>query len=482
MADEQRIACLRFGASGAPMDEKDQFALAEACLRFSPRISLRPGEAVFIEIGGSRGLFSEKSFSERALALARRFRRAGAGGVVAVPGPGIAGAAPCVAIATAAPRVAIANDAPTALALAREGAARREQLSLAALHAYASPFAHDPDAYRKVEKALALLENLGVRTLGEFLALPHASLASRFGRELVDLASRAHGLLPVAWPGFRPEERVSERSDPGAAGVGNPESIEALLFLFRAILDRAMARLRGRCERASVIRVGFELEKWSGSEERREWLVEFPVPQGSVTGIIPILRDQLFRRFEREPLTAPVQAVWVDVLETAPGRGAQRDFFSRKEEEDEALGSLFARLAQKIGKDGPFVARALDRYLPEQGYERAVSAGPGAGSASAAAGLAAFPERPARLLRRPEPVRVFGSEPGERVLSHRSRRWRVVSVEGPERLSGEWWANAAAGGFDRDYYRLTVESGEKLWVFVDRAGKGDALFLHGYFD
>src|SRR5688572_12906532 len=74
----QRIACVLLEKRG------DATAFAEACFRFSPQIALRTvsrdlesrnecHEAVFIEIGASRALFSEASIEARLKALSRRF-------------------------------------------------------------------------------------------------------------------------------------------------------------------------------------------------------------------------------------------------------------------------------------------------------------------------------------------------------------------------------------------------------------------------
>jgi protein ImuB len=54
----------------------------------------------------------------------------------------------------------------------------------------------------------------------------------------------------------------------------------------------------------------------------------------------------------------------------------------------------------------------------------------------------------------------------------------VVEANGPERISGEWWMDGARQGFARDYYQITAEGGERLWIFRS----GEDFYLHGYFD
>jgi hypothetical protein len=106
------------------------------------------------------------------------------------------------------------------------------------------------------------------------------------------------------------------------------------------------------------------------------------------------------------------------------------------------------------------VAQAVERYLPERAYARGP---PVAGAQAGAAGSAV--ERPVRLLARPRRLEQVQGE------------WSA-----PERVSGEWWRDPRREGFRREYYRVRTESGEELWVFVNRKAEKQELYLHGYFD
>lgn len=442
MSVPERIACLWLGEI-AP--EKSVQALAESCQRFTPMIALRQGEAIFLEIGKSRHLFSEESVTQRLLALAKRFGFQNA-------------------------EVAIEDNAALAFAVVRhfgKSGMRWQMLPLSALLELAAPFESDPDEQKIIRRLISLLTALGIRNIGEFCALPTQTLASRFGKEAVELSSRLQGRVPLSWPGFHPEPQIIEKIEQTA------ENLEGLVFVLRGLVDRAMARLRGRAQRASVIQVGFELERWSSSSRKREWKVEFSLPQGSSVGILPILQEQLSFQLQREPLDAPVETVWFEILETVPGRGAQRDFFSQKEEQEEALESLFARLSQKLGENQAYVARPVDRYLPEKAYERSNEF-----FSARIPSTAATPARPSRLLKAPEPVLIRGRKLSKAGKVWPEKIWEITQWEGPERISGEWWKE----GFDRDYYRIVTQEGERLWIFLKRDSEAPTFFLHGYFD
>jgi protein ImuB len=452
MATPDRIACLFFPDG---ISEIDLHSLAEACGRFTPQIALRPGEAVFLDLTGTENLFSEEGFQRRLLALSERFA--------------------CEKAGTSAPRLAIAETASTALASTRFSLAR---FPLEALQDYASPFARDHELGKRIDKMIALLRALGIRDLREFSELPPAELASRFGKEALEMSARVRGERVPAWPGFHPVPRIFEKALL-TESVG--EGLEALFFVLKGLLDRAVARLRGRCERAVSLGITLELERWStvaptGQVSERGWRIDFALPQGSVREMLPILREKFESSLSKEPLTAPVESLGLEILETVPGRGAQRDFFSKKEEDAEALEGLIARMVQKLGEGSAFFAQPVDRYLPEGAYSRELvfmSGVPGESGLPRATRESPLPppQRPSRLLNSPD--RIFIQ--GEWISHSDGRRWKLAGWEGPERLSGEWWK----GGFSRDYYQIGTTSGERFWVFVDEAG---GCFLHGFFD
>lgn len=56
---------------------------------------------------------------------------------------------------------------------------------------------------------------------------------------------------------------------------------------------------------------------------------------------------------------------------------------------------------------------------------------------------------------------------------------RVRAAEGPERLEPEWWRDPP-GRKARDYYRVELASGARLWVCRVGFGAEARWFIHGY--
>jgi protein ImuB len=134
-------------------------------------------------------------------------------------------------------------------------------------------------------------------------------------------------------------------------------------------------------------------------------------------------------------------------------------------------------------------------HLPVETHipERAVWAAP-AQHHLAAASQAVWPARasdepplrPLRLFERPEPIDVGLVEAPDKPPKHFTWRrafHRIVHVEGPERVSMEWW-RAQDAMPTRDYFRIEDEAGQRFWLFRDGL-YGEVAepkwFMHGLF-
>lgn len=457
-----------------------QQRLAEACLRFSPQVALREGEAIFIDITRCRQLYSEETLSRRLQSVIQKFDRH----------------------LWSQCRIAFARDAATALACARYSQRNLAQLPVSAGLDFLSPFAPNETLAKNFTKMLAAFKRLGIETLGQFSEIPVASLASRFSKEGFQLGHRIQSVfregLGDAWPAFQLPEVITESVD--LFEVDTLEACahqETFLFALRPVLEKVAARLHGRGLRATAFEVRFELLKRIGAENpNRKWHISLPLPQSGARGLFQILRDRLGNELDREPLEFPVNRLTVTILEAAPGTGAQRHFFHRQEEESEDFSSLVSRLLHRLGKERVYHAQAVDRHRPESAWKPTLYEfspqphHPRKEPPAMKPGLtlnrdylrSISPERPSRLLKRPLKLSLVG----DWIIADDRKmpvdgRWQTLEWVGPERISGEWWEriNANASDFDRDYYRVTSLNGEQLWVYQNAQNE---FYLHGYFD
>jgi protein ImuB len=458
---QRRIACLILKKSDREITRTETLKVAQAALRFTPQIAIRGGNTLFFELTRSKLLYSEQGFRHRMSVLLRRM---GLEGTLAL------GTHPCEA-------------------LARAHYGEKKALPLQALHFFGNPFYQDPLFHSKVERLLDHFQVLGIDTLESFFKIPTESLVLRFGEDAALLSAHLNQKLEPAWPILSFPKKVEESTDLGFGDFeGSQFGLEPLLFSIRGLLDKALVRLRAQSLRASRVLIELDLARYSFFKvHQRRFFIDLCIPQGSVAGLMPLIREKLSHEFGIAPLHAPPQKLRIEILETQPGRGAQRDFFNRKEDEQEALDALLGRLAHELGEAQIFKAKLSNRYLPEKAWEKthpteATPHTPPKGF-SPKGRVRDFLNRawtrPSRLLQIPE--RLLRQGPA--LLSSSGRAWIIQNLEGPERLSGEWWAESA---FDRDYYKVLTHTGEKLWVFLDRAqpssGPTGQLYLQGYFD
>jgi protein ImuB len=455
----EQVACLFFKA-GTPLDP-----LAEACFRFSSKIALRRDEAVFVETGRSRWLYTQPSLDAKLRALSRRF--------------GLAA------------RLSFAGNAATALAIARFNESRPACLPLEALVDYASPFERNPELSKSVMAMVAKLRSLGLASLGDFTGLPALQVGSRFPPEAAGLWQSLRQGAPELWPPFKPAELIEERSSLLGPEQGQGcVNLEGLLFGLKPALERLMARLRGRDLRLSTFELGLDLDR----KIQRVLRFKLPLPQSGPLELLRLVHERLGAEFQRRSLPAPVIAVHIKVIETAPGAARQVDLFSKQEEESEAFHSLLGRLSQRLGPGKVYQAGLSQRYRPERAWAKRTDGLAWPLGQKGPAPLPLFqPRRPLRLLLRPQPLLVAR---GSDLRGPQGQRWKLLEAEGPERLCGDWEQDEACRGFVRDYFRLVCGGGENLWVFcvpgkeleaLAEPGpwaerQGEAFYLHGFFD
>lgn len=410
--------------------------LALWALRFTPLAGTEGGDSLLLDITGVEHLFGgEAALRQEVLDRLSRL------GLTALG--------------------AVAGMAGTALALVRAG--REGLVAEGAEAAAVSPL---PLAALRLDPALVgALQGLGLRDVGSVAAQPRAGLVRRFGAGLARALDEALGraarpISPIRLP---PEMRVvRDFADP----VVTREGIEAALGLLLGDLCRAL-RDAGRGARRMLLRA----HRVDGAVQ------EVAIGTGLATREARHLARLFHGKLERlepgcgfdrltleAPTTDPLTGVQ-DGLGTA-GRAARR----------EELAQLLDRLSQRLP-----VWRLAPRasHWPERAMQRIGAFDP----VEDFPGWAAKP-RPVRLLRRPPFIRAVALLPDAPPSLLRIGRasHRVLRAEGPERFEPEWWRDRPDRRL-RDYYRVELASGARLWVCrigLAEPGEEARWALHGH--
>lgn len=327
------------------------------------------------------------------------------------------------------------------------------------------------------------LAALGLRTAGAFAALDPLEVERRWG---VD------GL--AAWRLARGDDErratLARTEDPRAIrhDLATPSAtMEPVLFLVRASLDRLVAALAADGLAAAAVAITLVLDGTSVTREAR--------PARPLARATPLF-DRCRALLDTWVIDAPVTAVEVRIAQVAPSSAEQGDLLAPSWRDPAAAEAALARLRGTLGAGTVVRPVARDSHAPERAaaweeVEQAATAAPvdvlqrrgrapgvaegmdHASGASAAARLMLA----ARMLEQPEPVEVTTDRRGAPLrLFWRGRAVPVTRTQGPERLSGEWWR---ADPFARDYWRCESEElGQDLLLY--RSAEG--WRLQGWYD
>ena len=297
------------------------------------------------------------------------------------------------------------------------------------------------------QAALDTLSGIGVRTIGEFIALPRDGAARRFGQALLDEVDRARGLLPDPRLPFVPPERYHGQLELPAPVA----EVEALLFGVKRLVAELAGFLHGRGAGVTQLRCDLVHEDAAPTS-----LVLGLSCTRQVEHILNVLRERL----ARIELPDRVEAIRVVAEEIAPLGAKAGDFFPIAGGDGEAGAQLLERLRARLGEDAVRALELRADHRPERAWGQTARIGAVAASAKTPPGL---PLRPLWLLASPRPL---GTDPALAQLT---------LLSGPERIETGWWDDKDVG---RDYFVGRSRRGEELWLYRERGGD---WFVHGVF-
>ena len=425
-------------------------ALADWCDRYTPLVAFEGSDGLFLDITGCAHLFGgEEAMLDGMLARFLEQGFAVSAGLASTPGA-----------AWAAARF---SRSPGRFTILQEGDERAfmQDLPLAALRVEA--------------RTIALVESVGLRTVGMVAAAPRAPFARRFGAMMVLRLDQAFGeveeavspRLPV--PSFSIERHLAEP-------IGLVEDIERLVHLLAGSLKRDLDR-RGEGARL------FELLLFrvDGAVTRIQARASLPMREPGPVG-------RLFH--ERLAALGAVldpgygfDLVRLAAFETAAIDTVQADLAGESAIRGEDIALFADRVCARLGRETILSPVMAESHLPE----RAAALVPGRDEPERPARhdredgsppSRRAPERPLRLFARPEPIDVPVTDvPEGPPLNFRWRRsmHRVARAEGPERISPEWWLNRIPEAEedktepDKEKREAKREAAERMAVAVETA-------------
>ena len=355
-------------------------------------------------------------------------------------------------------RVAIANQAGTAKLLAQaKGRITVVKAGDEKLHLRPLPLSVLP----LTAQQRLLLERFGLRTLGDFMALPRTALPLRLGKAGVSLHRLASGEDETPLTLTPPPPDVSESFD-----LDEPETLlEPLLFLLRGLLDRVVARLKTM----SLSCGGFSVEFFHHPQGVRTVEVKVASPTRDVAVLMDLLRLTLQAR----PPDTAVCALSVRTRVQRP-KHTQLGLFDGERLYPEQLMNLVARLSALVGDDAVGQAAVVDSHLP--GLATVLPLPPPTNDPDDTPDPKELaPQMAIHLFRPPQQATVVQKEGKPAWIAAERINGPIVFCGGPYRL------RAGSGTEDmRDYFDIEVPSGEAFRLYCEH--NTGIWFLDGRYD
>ena len=311
-------------------------------------------------------------------------------------------------------------------------------------------------ALRLSDDAATGLIRLGVRQVGDLTGLPRATIARRFGRDVVQRLDQALGVEPEPIsPARAPDHFAVRLSLPEPIGL--EEDVQAAIDRLLPALEK---RLRDKGRGARRV----QLQIFRSDHTMQSIAVGLARPSADTDRIRPLLKLKLT---DIDPgFGIDRVRLWAEVTEALHTDQHKGHFdaaaaVNAQLKADTEMDDLIGRLGARVGLEAITRTVPADSNIPEK-------------SATVMAAAYSDPVQEWPRPPGPRPVQLFPVElvapqdegtPPQR-FNWRRRTFCTVQATGPERISPEWWLddpNWRTGV--RDYWQVVTDTGEKLWIF-----------------
>ena len=428
-------------AADREADEAALTALSRWAQRFTPSTAANPPGGLWLDITGCAQLWG----SERRLVetLMHQLERRGI---------------PC--------RAAIADTFGAAWAFAR----RAERYHILPAGGHRDLLPHLPlNALRLGPQTQAGLRRLGLKTIGEAMALPRSALAGRF-EDLLPRLDQALGEAPETVAFTQPPTPWFE-SLAFADFIMTPEDL-------RRTLEALAQKLCRRLGKAGQGGKRFEACFFGADNSIQRIGIATSLPNRDANGLAKLLAAKL--EAVDPGFGVEVVTLLASRIEALPEQQIGMD---HSRDDRAALAPLIDKLGNRLGFENVWRIALSESHWPERSIIKVAPL--------AKPSRRVWPNgwaRPIRMLSRPEPIDVVAETPDRPPRQFRWRRVlrKVRRAEGPERIAPEWWQgeDGVAPRQIRDYYRVEDESGARFWVYREGLYQGGEppprWYIHGF--
>lgn len=324
---------------------------------------------------------------------------------------------------------------------------------------------------RLPQEMLTLLEECGLKTIGQVLRQARPSLLSRFGSALLSRIDQALGDIPELLEPEPPPRPIKAE----ASFEYSLETSVEILAVLHTLLVQVIAEINRRRLETQHLRVSWKTDR----RETGEWEIRLIGPTAKVDRFVELAPFHL----ERQALASGIVWLEAEAIPCPPRSAKALTLFDEIERSEAEFFRLIERLTSRLGSRAVLRGQLLPEFQPErimmfEPWLVANSTTSPRGSRSDAPPKRSIP-RPLRLLLTPAPIWPLTAETAGVPLRFRwdEHDHTVARFEGPERVETGWWHGPM---IQRDYYRVETSLGTRLWMFQDL--RKSTWFIHGLFE
>jgi protein ImuB len=327
------------------------------------------------------------------------------------------------------------------------------------------------------------LFNLGLRTLGDVLALPRQELGQRFGRELLDVLTAITGEGPTATADFKPAPHFSAQCD-FAVGITR---LDELIKPLKQLLSQLLRFL----DRQQLAIQQLEWRLHYVNQPCETFIIHTSATNNNLNSLLSLSKLKL----EQSTLKAPLECLTLSsdaFTQAAPGSGELFPELSHPNNQLHDYRQLLDKLITRLGSKHLTTLGVGDEHLPEyQQVTRDLTQqhidGLRVNQGSAASHSQSY--LPLWLSKQPLPIGTPGENPfPENPAPENSfvenpflenpflkNQSPLRLVHGPQRIDSHWWEQR----YQRDYFIARHKNGSYCWIFQDLKSK--RWFLQGFY-
>ena len=389
-------------------------------MRYSPHVSISMPNSVLIEIGASIKLFKDARHLHQS--ISQDIKQLGFNAVIT--------SAPTPLAATWLTECGV----QTLIHNKRELASHLDRLPLSLIKTQDN----NPQAFQAV----------GMRTIGEVKNISRASIAQRWGYEVLQQIDKAYGNAPDPQKLFELPQQFQSKIPLNFPAT----SVEEIVFGVNRLIQQMCQYLSNTKRGVSC----FKLNLLDENLNPHRYSLKLSSPSRDAKHLIHIVKERL----NQESIPSRIEEIQINTETTESLSPESKNLFTDINSKSPIDQTLIDLLSARIGEHCVYGIDTNPDHRPEYAWKKS--------SPKRRRQHHTIHNRPTWLLAEPKLLSTTSGTP--------QLRGPLKLIEGPERIETGWWDTHHVR---RDYFLAMTQNQSRVWIYQDLSTR--SWFLHGIF-